>query len=413
MPTEFVADAMTMLTSTLSRPVVIAFSLTLLGALAVGRVKEMRYQSEVAERKAVPPALPRELLLPVVHRDPDHIARAEIIDQISTLVIGNDWPAVSSRIADWEARLEATPGGGRYHDIAIETCLAGLQNLIDEGNRTCVDDLARAEISVARFVERHHEKPDDHILAVLAARAHMCVAETCSADYWPSGERAAAWRRMAHHYLKAEAILAAYDPVAFMSPLLGGTIYRLALGMPDGGARLRPAFEDWIDLDPTDPSIYAEHGGNLLPDRFGTTEELRLEALKAERRTRETIGKGGYALFAIPVIEADETTRDLFEADILAAGLMDFARLSGTQAEVNWAAACLARESEHGPEERRAIMASAFEALVKRHLGVIYPRLWSQPLQDIRARLKFVFDADPTGPRQFVEVTTTRPRIAA
>ncbi|MXQ06649.1 hypothetical protein GQ651_02195 [Alphaproteobacteria bacterium GH1-50] len=413
MATEFINESISTLTSTLSGPVVAAFSLTLLGALAVGRVKELRHQSEAAERRDAMNALPRELLLPVVHRDPDHLARAGIIDSISTLVIAGDWQELSARISRWEARLEATPGGGRYHDIAIETCLAGLQNLIDEGSRKSVEDLEKAEISVERFVERHRETPDDHILAVLAARAHMCVAETCSADFWPSSERAAAWRRMAHHYLRAEAILSDYDPVAYMSPLLGGTIYRLALGMPDGGARLRPAFEDWIDLDPTDPAIYAQHGGNLLPERFGTSDEIRLEALKAERRTRETIGKGGYALFAIPVIEADETTRLLFEDDILAAGLMDLARLSGTQAEVNWAAACLAREAQHGSEERQAIMASAFDALVKRHLGVIYPRLWHQPLQDIRARLKSVFDADPTGPKQFVEVTTSRPRVAA
>ncbi len=398
MATDFVASLLSSLSSTLSGPVALAFALTLIGALAVGKLREIAARKDRDEQDSSPPALPRELLLPVVHRDPDHVAKAEIIGEISELIVAGDWTRLSSRIAAWEARLEATPGGTRHHDIAVDTCLAGLENLIDEASRASVDDLAPAELAVDRFVERHTTAPADHILAVIAARAHMTLAETCSAEFWPASERNAAWRKMAHHYLRAEGILTAYDPVAHMSPLLGGTMYKLALGMPDGGARLRPAFEDWIDLDPSDPAIYRQHATNLLPERFGSEDEIKREALKAENRTRETLGQGGYALFAVPVIEAAPEMRDVFEADRLAAGLMDLARLSGTQAEVNWAAACLTREADHGTAERRAIMSSAFEALARRNLGVIYPRLWELPLQDIRARLKNVFEADPPAP---------------
>ena len=71
---------------------------------------------------------------------------------------------------------------------------------------------------------------------------------------------------------------------------------------------------------------------------------------------------------------------------------MDLARMSGTQAEINWAAACLARESTYGTAGRRNIMMSAFDALVRRHLGVIYPRLWDMPLNEIRAKLREVFE---------------------
>ena len=95
--------------------------------------------------------------------------------------------------------------------------------------------------------------------------------------------------------------------------------------------------------------------------------------------------------------------RETFEADRLAAGLMDLGRLSGTQAEVNWAAACLAREADNGIAERRAIMSSAFEALVRRNLGVIYPRLWGLPLEQIRAKLKEVFEAEPPEPAAQVD----------
>jgi hypothetical protein len=94
----------------------------------------------------------------------------------------------------------------------------------------------------------------------------------------------------------------------------------------------------------------------------------------------------------MPILELDETLREQFSPKRLAGGLMDLAQLSGTQAEVNWAAACLAKESAYGTAQRRKIMLSAFDALVRRHLGVIYPRLWGLPLNEIRAKLKGVFE---------------------
>lgn len=389
------SDLTTFAASTFSGRVAIAFSLTILGAWAIGKLRAMVKARDAKRKEASPPSLPRELLLPVVHQDPDHMARADIVSEISGLVLEGDWSALASRIALWENRLEATPGGARAHDIAIDTCLAALQNLIDEAPRSTIDDLKGAEIAVEQMVATQKLFADNHILAVLAARGHMLIAETCAADFWPENERKEAWRRMAHHYLAAESILTPFDPVSHMSPLLAGCFYRLALGMPDGDARIRPAFEDWIDLDPSDPAIYATHVKTILPTAHGSIAELIREADRAERRTSETLGQGGYALFMVPVLEEDDSLREEVEPDRLAAGLMDLARMSGTQAEVNWAAACLARESAFGTPGRRQIMLSAFDGLVRRNLGVIYPRLWDMPLNEIRSKLKDVFESTP------------------
>ena len=253
MPTPFFSDLGTLVTSTLSGQVIIAFSLTLLGAVAIGKLRSTAHRQDEKAKAAQPPSLPRELLLPVIHRDPDHIARADIVSEISGLILSGDWKAVADQISEWEEKLEATPAGTRSHDIAIETCLAALQNLIDEAPRDTIDALGGAEIAVEQLVAIHHAYPDNHILAVIAARAHLILAETCEADFWPEAERRNAYRKMAHHYLSAEGILNHFDAVTYMSPLVAGSTYRLAMGMPDGGSRMRPAFEDWIDLDPSDP----------------------------------------------------------------------------------------------------------------------------------------------------------------
>ncbi len=233
------------LASIFGGPVGIAFSLTLLGAIAVGSLKQQRRRQKAGvTTDDDSPQIPRELKIPVVQNDPDQIDCADVINRVSHLAVEGLWDVLASEIAEWEQRLEATPGGSRNHEIAVETCLTGLRALLDEAPRDNLNSLSKAVREVDRFVERHMASPGNHIIAVLAARAHLMVAASCRAEFWPEAEQGAAWREMAHHYLYAEAILEPFDPVSYMSPLLAGACYELAIGMPDGGTGKQAAFED-------------------------------------------------------------------------------------------------------------------------------------------------------------------------
>ena len=380
------------LASTFGGPVGIAFSLTLLGAIAVGGLKQNR-QRQKADTSAEDdtPRVSRELKVPVVQNDPDQIECADVINRVSHLAVDGIWDVLASEIAEWEQGLEATPGGTRHHEIAIETCLTGLRSLLDDAPRDNLDSLSKALREVDRFVERHQAKPENHIFAVLAARAHLMVAASCRAEFWPEAEQGAAWRQMAHHYLHAEEILKPFDPVEYMSPLLAGACYELSIGLPDGNNSKQAAFEDWIDLDPSNPAIYAAHVPSLLTGEDSDIDRLLIEAERADERTSEALGSGGYALCLLPAIAEDPSLRSHIEADRLAAGLMDLARLSGSQAEVNLAAATLAREIDECGTAAHEVLQSAFDALVRRNLTVLYPRLWHLDLRDIRARLRETF----------------------
>ncbi|SMX24796.1 hypothetical protein [Boseongicola aestuarii] len=381
------------LTDTLSGPVGIAFSLTLLGALTMGSLRSFK-RAAMAER-AKPTStsdLARELLIPVARNDPDLVAHAAVANRVSDLFARCEWAQLSREISIWERRLDATPGGTRHHDIAIETCLMPLQACLDDASRNSLDDLSDANDLIADYVARHNEAPEDPVHAVLAACAHMLVADNCRAEFWPEREKSRAWRHMAQHYLRAEVILSRFDPVAHMSPLLASAYYELALGMPDGAARLKHAFEDWIDLDPSNPAIYAVHIPQLFKDGPVSLSTFKAEVAKAEARTAETLGKGGYALCALPALADCPELRDHVDAARLAAGLTDLARLSGTQADVNWAAATLLKEGTLVTGDRRDVYRDAFDTLVRRHLGVIYPRLWHIPLDQIRANLADTFE---------------------
>ncbi|NNL18376.1 MAG: hypothetical protein HKP37_06510 [Boseongicola sp.] len=387
------APYLSSLTETLSGPVGVAFSLTLLGALTMGSLRSFRHAA--LEKRAEPMStsdLARELLIPVVRNDPDLVAHSAVANRVSDLFARCEWQQLSLEISTWERRLDATPGGTRHHDIAIETCLLPLQTCIDEAPRNTLDDLEEANEMIADYVARHTEAPEDPVHAVLAACAHMLVADNCRAEFWPESERSRAWRLMAQHFLKAEAILSKFDPVQHMSPLLASAYYELALGMPDGATRLKPAFDDWIDLDPSNPAIYEVHMPQLFGDGPINLRTFNTEADRAEARTAETLGKGGYALCVLPALADCPDLREHVDAKRLAEGLMDLARLSGTQADVNWAASTLLKECEQASGEQLEIYRDAFDGLVRRHLGVIYPRLWHIPLDQIRAKLGDTFD---------------------
>lgn len=392
------------LTPALSGGLAVVFFSTVLFSIAIGSYRHKLRDRQSRLMTDVSAEVPRELLIPVVQNDPDHVERATVINRISQLVVAGDWTTLAAQIADWENRLAETPSGIRKHELGIETCLTGLQTLLDAADRTTLDSLTLAEAEADRFVARHRAMPEDHILAILAARAHIAVGASCNADYWPEDQRKRAWRQMAQHYVLAEDILTPFDPVTCMSPLLGEAYYHLALGMPDGGKRLRLLFEDWIDLDPSNPAIYATHAPQLLPRNLGSLDELRSASFEARERTAETLDDGGYALFWLSLLDEDEEVLEVMDTQTFANGLLDLARLSSTQAEVNWAAALLMQQRDSTEGDAARIYGAALHRLVRRHMGVIYPRFWHVDLADIRNLLSDVYarigEAEPRGIRK-------------
>ena len=115
------------------------------------------------------------------------------------------------------------------------------------------------------------------------------------------------------------------------------------------------------------------------------------EAERAQDRTEATLGEGGFALCIVPALAEDPALRDRVPADRLAGGLIALARTSATQAEVNIIAAELASEMTYGDDARKAVMQSAFDSVVQHDLTVIYPRLWSIELDDIRTLMSATF----------------------
>ncbi|MDA8586339.1 hypothetical protein N9L47_08730 [Rhodobacteraceae bacterium] len=332
--------------------------------------------------------------LPIEHEDPDLVERIAVSRHIADLMLADEWTQVGDDMSDWETDLAAAPGGARYHDVGADVALSGLRGLIDEAEHNALSDLAAAEEEIDHFMDTYHRNEENHVLAVLAARAHLMVGEAARADLWPDELQRDAWRVMARHFVKAGEILQNYDTLAYMSPLLAEAKYRQALGSPGGAHKLDELFESWIDLDPSNPLIYEIHAESLCDPDVYSDEAIMAEADKALARTEDTLGMGGYALFFMPLLELREGARDLLDADLFAGAMLDLASMEASQAEVNLTANALAAEMRLTDEANTA-MNDTLYLLIRWHMSVIYPRLWTLPETSIQSLVRDAAEAIP------------------
>lgn len=343
---------------------------------------------------------PEPMRLSIEMNDPDTVERRQVASHIATLMLEDEWIEIGEQIAEWEANLASTPGGLRYHEIAVDVALSGLQSLIDAAERNSLDDLYEAELELDCFIETHRSAPSDHVLALLAARAHLLLGIACRADHWPDHCQRDAWRRMAKHYVAAGEILKDYDARALMSPLMGEAKYMQGLGSPGQGHRIPELFADWIILDPSNLAIYAAHGAWLSSPQHASDAKILELAEEALSRTEATLGMGGYALFFQPLLGTRARARHIYDPDLFASAIYDLATLSSTQAEVNRMADTLAGEIRALGGRAPIALRDTLLMLIRNELTVIYPKVWSISDEAIRDLIRDARDAavgDPGG----------------
>ncbi len=341
------------------------------------------------------PAPAKAFELPFEANDPDDAEYRAVARAVADLMLADEWVELADQISEWGANLVLTPGGLRYHDIAVEVALSGLQSLLDTVTHENLTDLADADYEVACFVDTHRGSPDNHILALLAARAHMLIGNACRADLWPDAHRTDAWRRMARHFVEAGDILENFDARALMSPLIAEGQYLQALGSPGGGPKVPALFEDWIVLDPSSPVIYARHAKWLAEPGNASQNTILTLADEALTRTEDTLGLGGYGLFFQPLLDVSDDARNFYDAELYASAMLDLATQSATQADVNRAADALAGEIEICGDDAPVALKDTLFMLVRNEIKVCYPRLWTRSEDAIRALIEEAADAIP------------------
>ena len=276
--------------------------------------------------------------LPVLADDPSTAGAATVRAQVTAMSGAACRPELLALIRSWDIARAATPQGRRKARIAAEAMLA----------------LPPAGAA-----------PEHPVEAAVAAMVAMTEP---------------------HH---AQALLDRFDAAEWASPLLAEAHYRLAVAQADAEA-IGAAHDDWADLDPTDDAVWAGHGLHLLAQ--GNLSAIAAAAARAEWQTERWLGKGGYALLLLPVMDSAPDLWHRIDPERLAAATLDLARhRHRDQGTVNCIAARMARLASVAPPERRGLLRTSYRQLLEESLNVLLPAAWGLPEPAARRRVAEAF----------------------
>ena len=258
-----------------------------------------------------------------------------IVAEWSAIAAAERWADLLAALRRADQARAGAPGGRR---------LAGLISLGARHPLTATltrRDWPAAEAEIDRLAAVQSAHPEDYVAAHLLAQAHLDYGwARRSAEPGPGLPREV-WQAFLHHTALAEAVLEPFDPIEEMSPLLAGTRYLLVRGIEDGDAMCRDWYEDWSDLDPTNPEPHSTHAVHLLPHWFGSLGSFDDEARAAMKRTRHCSGASAYAMF---YLAATDSLGDLplrVDLALFLQGLTDFYQATGCQYRANIVAGAL------------------------------------------------------------------------
>ncbi|MFN3645088.1 MAG: hypothetical protein ACK4S2_01015 [Gemmobacter sp.] len=289
--------------------------------------------------------------LPVLDRAPADLTAAAVAAEVGAMTGTGDWSGVHALIHEWDMTRAATPQGARKARIAAHALIG-------------------AEAAEA-FAARAAAAPQDPVAAALAALALLRGGH--------DPEQAARW-------------IDPFEPAAMASPLLAEAHYRLARAWPQGGHDLDDAHDDWADLDPADAAVWETHAAQLIRSSEGDLAPLAAAAERAEWQTERWLGKGGYALFLLPVLPAAPAVWNRIDPERLAAAMLDLARhRHKDQGAVNRIAADWARLGETAPAPLRPLLRTSYRQLLEECLNTLVPAAWDLPEAQARRRIAEAF----------------------
>jgi hypothetical protein len=278
--------------------------------------------------------------LPVLAMDPAETGVQTVRAQVSALAGQADLADLFDLIAQWDRTRAATPMGRRKARIAADA----LRHLALPGT------------------------PDHPVAAALTA-LNACAS--------------------AGDLVQAQAALDRFDAAEFASPLLAEAHYRLGVALGDHAA-ISLAHDDWADLDPGDDAVWASHGAALLAS--GSHAAVAAAAARAEWQTERWLGKGGYALFLLPVMPHAPVLWDRIDPERLAAATLDLARhRHRDQGTVNRIAADWARLTDAAPAEWRGLLRTSYRQMLEESLNTLLPAAWAMPEPAARRRIAEAF----------------------
>lgn len=343
--------------------------------------------------------LERRIVVPVYHTWPERSEWNEIERGFTVLAEEGLWMSVLDRLRGVDQSRQSFASGRRYYDCALA---GALRNVTRHLGR--IPDVAQAMAALGPIQSLHTTDRRDYMPAVLLARALIEIGWAMRGPMPPGQVPPEAARAATGYFARAEEIIGGFDPIEENSPAVAETRYRLVPGIEGGEAHLRDWYEDWADLDPSNPEMLALHSRFLGPAWYGSLDEIDAEARRAATRAADDIGEGAYAHFWRQPLESEPEALSRVDAALFLRGVRAALARSQSQALANEYAALLFRLSlPRSTEQRdevlrnapvRELFAQGFSEVLRGHLQELHPPTWGMSETAVRRVVAAEFDAD-------------------
>jgi len=298
-------------------------------------------QRRAARQAEISRPLDERLHVPLLDRAPESALAIQLIASHADLAVTGRWAELLAAIRTADQTRAAAPGGRRLAVLASAGARSDLTAAID------LQDWRLAEAAVARLAAMQTAHPGDYVAAQILAQAHLDLGWARRGAPCEAGEGEETPQGFLGHTAKAERVLEPFDPIEENSPLLAGTRYQLVRGLDEGQALFRDWYQDWSDLDPTSPEPHAAHARHLLPEWYGSAEDLEAEANAAALRTGDVAGSSAYAVFHLAAAEQTGGLATGLNLGLFLRGLIDYHNGTLCQERANIVAGALA-DLAHG-----------------------------------------------------------------
>ncbi len=292
-----------------------------------------------------------------------------------------DWDVLAERILEADHNRLQTPGGEMVSSLIAQGARA---DLVAAAEHAIADGRAPDKTGLAALHAVLTEHAGSYPVALMVARAHVDIGLA-----WRANGAAAGEMRFLEHFAIAEALLDPLDAPALDAPSLASAQCALLAARPAPRRRVAEDYARLINLDPATPAHLRALGEALLPARFGSYQEIEIEARRAAARTGAAWGEGGYAWVWFDALALDPAGLGTVDAAYFADGLRAIAQRKPDQHVINQLAAfCGLTMAPRGSGTRmsaaqdraRATIHGCLDWLIADHLHELHPLLWSQAI---------------------------------
>lgn len=313
---------------------------------------------------------------------------SDVEDLVRDLVADRDWGMLAELLEEWDQARAACPMNRRLIYTAMDCITETLREDQDHGDLSQMPD---AELDT--LVDQAARTPKLYALGAILAQ--ISIAQAWDAQGQTKSLNFSKVRRLASrgHVVCAIEAIAHLDPTQLKSPLLASVHFALLPFLSDPKSKLSRYYEARVHLDPEDIAPHYSMGRMMLPQWFGSNDQLEILGRQAVAWTHRRTGAAAYCALYNGALARDGAPLFLLDPELFEEGTEDLIRYRKRDpshvpkvVETLWGHANMDYPEGLDPQERATWdgkckrMGELSLDMVRMHLTAIHPESWQNGL---------------------------------